>query len=298
MNYTPLRYPGGKNKLFAFFSRMVESNFKTKPSYAEPYAGGAGLALSLLLTGKAHEIYINDKDRAIYAFWYSVLNNTNELIKKIVDTDISITEWERQKKIQNDKDNADLFKLGFSTFFLNRTNRSGIIKGGVIGGKDQSGMWKLDARFNKSDLIKRIQNIVEYKSSIHLYNKDAIAFLSDMENDRHNNILYYLDPPYINKAHGLYDNFYSKHDHRYVADTVKTLKSKWIVSYDADDMVKELYSGFTQITYDLSYSAHIIRKGREFMAFSPSIILPKLFFENIGTHTDYCNMSNITFNVA
>lgn len=274
MAYTPLRYPGGKSKLYDLFTLILSNNFTYSASYAEPYAGGSGLALSLLLKEKVKEIYINDINKSIYAFWYCVLYETDMFVEKILETTVNLDEWHKQKEIQLHKDEVELLDLGFSTFFLNRTNRSGILRGGIIGGKKQDGTWKLDARFNKTELIKRIEVIAEKKEHIHLSNKDACDFLDDMDSIKIRNLFYYLDPPYIKKGSGLYENFYTEVDHRMLSKRVSKLKNKWVVSYDEHDLAMELYGKYNKMTYDLNYSAQEIKKGREFMAFSHRLQLP------------------------
>ena len=135
--YSPLRYPGGKNKLAKFVALICEKN-AVSGHYVEPYAGGASVALHLLFNGHVKEVTINDYDRAIYAFWYSILNDTEKFCRKIRNTDVTLETWRKQKKIQNNKaTEKNLLKLGFSTFYLNRTNYSGIIDGGMIGGVSQ-----------------------------------------------------------------------------------------------------------------------------------------------------------------
>ena len=167
-HYSPLRYPGGKNKLSAFLAKICVDN-NINGHYVEPYSGGASVALFLLLEGFVSDITINDKDRSIYAFWHSVLNKTTQLCERIENTEITVTEWNKQREIQNRKETADLLELGFSTFFLNRTNRSGIINAGIIGGKEQNGNYLMDCRFNKSELIQRIKIIAKRKKNIRLY---------------------------------------------------------------------------------------------------------------------------------
>ena len=153
--YTPLRYPGGKKRLAPVVMRLLEVNGLKDIEYAEPYAGGASMALTLLFEEYASAIHINDLSRPVYAFWHTVLNEADELCRRIDRVKVTMREWHRQHKIYEQRETADLADLGFAAFFLNRTNRSGIIGGGVIGGKGQGGDWKLDARFTKADLIRR-----------------------------------------------------------------------------------------------------------------------------------------------
>jgi DNA adenine methylase len=175
---SPLRYPGGKACMLRLMTRVIVENDMLRCQYAEPYAGGCGLALSLLYDGVVPDIHINDIDPAIWSFWYSILNEKDKLINLISKVDISVSEWEKQKEIYEFNDIEDPVELGFSAFFLNRTNRSGIIKGaGMIGGKDQSGSYKMDCRFNKLDLIRKIERINGYKKRIKLYNLDALDFM-------------------------------------------------------------------------------------------------------------------------
>ena len=297
MTYTPLRYPGGKGKLYNIFTLILDYNFVYSSSYAEPCAGGAGLALSLLMRGKVKDIYINDINKSIFAFWYCVLFETDLLINKIANTSVDIEEWEKQRYIQSQKDSVDFIDLAFSTFFLNRTNRSGILKGGMIGGRKQEGKWTLNVRFNKENLIKRIISIAEKRDNIHISNKDACDFLTDMEAQKIRNLFYYLDPPYIKMGSGLYENFYTEEDHRAVAKRVAKLKAKWIVSYDEHDLAAELYGKYNRMSYSLNYSAQEKRQGREFMAFSPRISIPD---EIVRAKPDdkIFNISNITFTPA
>jgi len=182
---TPLRYPGGKGKLTGFLKMIFEQNDLLDGHYVEPYAGGAGIALNLLTHSYASCIHLNDLNPAVFGFWHSVINQPEALCKAIRDVKVTMEEWHRQKAILNAPANHSPLDIGFSTFFLNRTNRSGIIWGGVIGGKNQDGAWKLDARFNKDDLIRRIEKIAMYRSRIRLYNLDAAELLISQKYRRH-----------------------------------------------------------------------------------------------------------------
>lgn len=267
--YSPLRYPGGKNKLAPFIAKVCLDN-SIRDNYIEPYSGGASVALSLLLDGIVENIIINDKDRSIYALWHSILHHNTEFCQRIADCDLSITNWNIQRNIQLNKKHARLLDLGFSTFFLNRTNRSGIINGGVIGGINQNGKYKLDCRFNREELIKRIQAIGSKKKHIKLYSKDAIKLLSLLLNRNliNKNSLLYFDPPYYIKGPSLYMNHYNKEDHILVKNAITSLSlGKWIVSYDSVEEIRILYANYPSIEYTLNHSAYSTKAGKEILFF-------------------------------
>ena len=273
---SPLRYPGGKLKVVDYIKRLMEENDLCGGTYIEPYAGGANVALSLLLCKYAKRIKINDIDRSIYAFWYSVLMETEALCRMIQDTEVTMETWERQHQVQKNKKEAELLELGFSTFFLNRTNRSGILNGGVIGGKAQTGKYKIDARYNKKDLIERIETIAAQGNRIELTCMDAVALIKRYKRIPATKTLCYLDPPYYVKGKDLYLNYYNDNDHRMIAEAIMKYKGKWIISYDAVEFIKNLYDGYRQTEYYLSYSAGNPSKGRELMVFSDGLILPEI----------------------
>ncbi|VVS91040.1 DNA adenine methylase [Desulfoluna spongiiphila] len=273
--YTPLRYPGGKGKLSYYIKAIIEENRLHDGHYIEPYAGGAGVAIELLMLEYVRTIHINDIDPAVYGFWHSVLNNTDELCQRISDTTVNMETWFAQKDVLKNTDKHSLLEIGFATFFLNRTNRSGILNAGVIGGKAQAGKWKMDVRYNKKNLIDRIQDIAEYDSRIAIYNVDATQFVQDIPDSIHSKALVYLDPPYYNKGQGLYRNYYEHDDH---VEVMKALKdsdiANWIVTYDNTLEIKEIYDQFRMIEYDLQYTAQQKKVGGEVMIYSDKITLP------------------------
>jgi len=282
MFYSPLRYPGGKNKLAKFIAKICVDN-NINGHYVEPYAGGASVALYLLIEKKVGKITINDYDRSIYAFWYSVLKNTKKLCDLIENTEINIKNWERAREVQMDKQKSRLLDLGFSTFFLNRTNISGIINAGVIGGKNQNGEYKIDCRFNKIQLIKRIKLISKYKKQIELYNLDALKLVEKIQKESNNKkTIFYFDPPYYLKGASLYMNYYEDNQHKEVADIIKRIKNiNWIVSYDNTHEIKNIYKWVSRNRtkkYSFNHSAYRAREGKEILFFSRKLLIPLEIF--------------------
>lgn len=270
---SPLRYPGGKGKIANYLKLLLLENDLVGCRYVEPYAGGASVALSLLYEEYATHIHINDLNRSVHAFWDAVLNSTDELCARIRGIKPCMTEWERQRAVQGDAD-ADALDLAFSTFFLNRTNRSGIIDGGVIGGKNQTGDWKIDARFNKDELIRRIKKISRYKTRITLTRVDAAEYLRNQLPAVPGPAVVYLDPPYYVKGEGLYEHFYQHEDHTEIARLVGNIDRPWLVSYDAAPEILELYNAHEPIRYGVRYSAAERYEGAEVMFLSPGLIPP------------------------
>lgn len=273
--YSPLRYPGGKNKLAKFISKICLVN-NINGHYVEPYAGGASVALYLLIEKKVQKITINDFDRSVYAFWHSVLKNTKKLCNLIENTEINIENWKKAREVQNNKAKADLLELGFSTFFLNRTNISGIINAGVIGGLNQNGKYKIDCRFNKKSLIKKIKLISSYKKQIELCHLDALELIKKIEKESNNKkTIFYFDPPYYLKGASLYMNYYKDDQHKEVSNAIEKIKNiHWIVSYDNTPEIEDIYKWVPSKRskkYSFNHSAYRAKEGKEILFFSKNI---------------------------
>lgn len=270
--YSPLRYPGGKNRLAKYVEELINLKKLNKSTYVEPFCGGAAVALSLLINGHVSNIIINDYDKSIYAFWHSVLYNSKNLCNKIENTQITIDEWYKQKEVQKNKERSNILDLGFSTLFLNRTNRSGILKAGVIGGLNQDGNYKLDCRFNKNDIIDKIKVINKYKDDIKLYNLDTEELVDKVVNKLGKKSFIFFDPPYYKKGSCLYTNFYKHDDHVSLANKIKKIKyHSWIVTYDNIGTVKNMYKGYLKEEYKLNYSAGKSYDGEEVIIYSKTL---------------------------
>lgn len=282
--YTPLRYPGGKGKLAPFIQEVFKFNNLSGGTYIEPYAGGAAVAISLLLNGYVENIILNDIDRKIYALWWSILNKTDDLCKIIHETPVNIKNWKIQRVICQNQDDYNLLEAGFSTFFMNRTNRSGILFGGVIGGNKQDGKYKIDARYNKKNLIQRIETIAKHKKKIKIYNEDALFFIKRLMPKINSKTLIYFDPPYYKKGKLLYHNFFKERDHIELSKFIRSIETPWIVTYDNTQEITKQYAGEHFAEFDISYYAHLTRpKGREVL-FYKNINLPSLPYTSKESH--------------
>ncbi len=278
IHFTPLRYPGGKAKLAPYVKSLMRENRLLDGEYVEPYAGGAAIALELLFHEYVSRIHINDVSKPVHTFWKSVLQHTEEFCRRIANTPLTVAAWDKQKRVlKNPKDQEDI-DLGFATFFLNRTNRSGILNGGIIGGRDQLGPWKIDARYNARELINRVQSIARMGKRIKLTRQDALNFLKNGVSRWPEQTLIYLDPPYYAKGRDLYYDFYQDKDHESVAEFVtnEITQQRWIVSYDNVPQIRKLYKGVSHVVYNIGYSARSACQGSEVMFFSVGLRVPPL----------------------
>lgn len=275
--YTPLRYPGGKAQFAPFIAKVMEANGLTGGHYLEPYAGGAGVALELLYHGHASHVHINDLDSAIHSFWFAVTQEPDELLKLLHDTPVTMDQWFKWRSVLRGEVAVDLVERGFATLFMNRTNRSGILKGGVIGGLAQSGDYKLDARFKKDVLAARIRKIADHASHITVYREDALALLQRCGKLLPKKSLIYLDPPYYVKGQGLYRNFYKHDDHLQIAKALQSNKFTlpWVVSYDNTTEICDMYQLSKHLSYNLNYTAQKRYVGNEVMFFSRELLVPE-----------------------
>jgi DNA adenine methylase len=283
---SPLRYPGGKAVLSDFLAATIARTKIERCIYVEPYAGGAGAAINLLLSGHVEEIILNDADRSIWAFWHSILHRTQEFVELIRATPVTVSEWQKQRAVYRSKTRSTL-KLGFSAFFLNRCNRSGILtNGGVIGGLDQSGKWKIDARYNQHELIRRIERIAELREKITICQLDAIEFLrvNVLQHVNRSRFFVYLDPPYYVKGSRLYLNYYAHRDHEKLARFLKRVRNfRWLVTYDDTPEIRAIYEWCDTLTnFRLHYSAAESKEGSEIIIASDGLQLPLSLLQRAG----------------
>lgn len=270
--YSPLRYPGGKTQLSDFLKQLLKINELNDIIYAEPFAGGFGAGLELLFHDNVKSVVINDYDVSIYSLWNAILHDTERLVNDIKNTNISIKEWEKQKSIYSKliDEKKYSYELAFATLFLNRTNRSGIITGGPIGGKKQSGVYKIDCRFNKVDLVKKVLKIGEYKDRIQLYNLEANDFIEKIILSFNNEDLFvFFDPPYYQQGKNLYTNFFKHDDHVKLKEKIESMDDYyWIMTYDNQEEILSLYEGYEKYLYRINYYANSVRKANEILVHS------------------------------
>lgn len=270
---SPLRYPGGKSLLAGFVADVI-ARLPDVQHYMEPFAGGAAVALRLLYEGQVSSVTIGDSDPAVAAFWRCAVRRSDELIERVNECQVDIDAWHAQYQTLTNPDRADNLDLGFAAFFLNRTNRSGILRARPIGGLRQDGQWRLDCRFNKDDLVQRLLRIAEYGAQIEIFEGEAIDLLARVGDDRRQSTFVYVDPPYLTRSSGLYLDEMSFDGHQQIAQLLRDEFPYWIASYDIDERVKsELYPDSPVLTFALRHCASDNHVGTEQIAFSGACVL-------------------------
>ena len=272
---TPLRYPGGKTQLAPFVGSILTLNNLQGGHYGEPFAGGAGIAWRLLFTGQATEIWLNDIDPAVYAFWKAAVDESDELCERVDKATLTMKEWHHQRAIFKNTGSKRMDRA-FATLYLNRTNRSGILDGGVIGGAKQDGNYKLDCRFNKQDLIRKIERIGRYREVVHLSNEDARLCLARWDKTLPKRALLNIDPPYYAKGSELYINHFEPDDHASLSRQVFCLKRRWMMTYDDAAEIAALYRAYPTYKAKLLYSAQTKRVGTELLITDKALGIPRM----------------------
>lgn len=272
---SPLRYPGGKGSLGGFLGTLIEHQRIRCTTYVEPFAGGAGAALRLVYDEFVESIVLNDLDPGVAAFWRAVLAHTTEFVERVLSCEVTVEEWYRCNHIYTNRIGDDM-ELGFATFFLNRTNRSGILTARPIGGLEQTGKWKIDARFNRRDLANRIKIVGRYRNRIMICQQDGVDVIQDWLTSERTSFCY-VDPPYLNNSADLYLDTLAWDDHVRLADLLRSTSRLWMVTYDCDCRVHDvLYPDLPYATFGIAHTAARQHVGQEYAVFAPALSLPNL----------------------
>ena len=266
---SPLRYPGGKSALAGLFADVLLGLGIEDPIYVEPYAGGAGAGVALLREGLVNKLVINDIDPAVHAFWKAATEHSSELVEKVRTAPLHVEEWRRQRDVYR-AGTGDVLELGFAFFYLNRTNRSGVLNAGVIGGQDQLGNYKIDARFNRATLADRLIAIGQLADQIEVTDLDGRSVIRNY--GANPSAFLYIDPPYVTAGSQLYLNSFDVRDHEALSAIVSEVSSAhWLMTYDISPLIQRLYSRYFQCTLELNYSARYPGRASELLIASTGV---------------------------
>jgi DNA adenine methylase len=266
---SPLRYPGGKSALAGLFADLITNLGIRNCTYVEPYAGGAGAGIALLREGIVKRLVVNDIDPAVYSFWAQIVDHNQAFIDWLTEVPLTLDEWCRQREVYRSR-STNQAALGRAFFYLNRTNRSGILNAGVIGGHAQSGRYKIDARFNRETLAGRVGVIGNLRSAIEVTSLDGRTVIQ--QHAKRKSSFLYIDPPYVRAGSQLYLNAFAARDHEALAEVVRRIgKAHWLMTYDESPFIERLYAGHFQGRLGLSYSARYPGKAAELLLASQAV---------------------------
>lgn len=250
---SPLRYPGSKRKMIPAIRQLIDGNVPQPKLFVEPFCGGASVSLGLLELGVVERVLLADLDPLVAAFWREATANGEALVKDMRRLEVTVERWDYWRKARPRSDR----QLALKCLFLNRTTFSGIVGGhaGPIGGRSQAGENKIDCRFNKDGLAERILNVHRLANEGRILPvPEPSRWSTTLERakwpaaEHHDKeTVYYLDPPYIEKAHRIYGLAFKERDHRELATRLLGTKHRWILSYDAEPLVLDLYRGYTDV---------------------------------------------------
>jgi DNA adenine methylase len=263
---SPFRYPGGKGFLTDLLRQKAMEMPGPSRAYAEPFCGGAGAAINLLLDGDVDKIFLNDLDPCVYSAWVALVTETERFIDRIRLTDITVEEWHKQKAVAASHTSGYSFEAGFATFFLNRTSRAGIVIGsGPIGGYGQTGTWKIDARFYRETMIKRITAVGLRQDNISISNMPAVKFIENLELTAEvKNTFIFIDPPYFEIGSRLYLDGMIDGGHLSLSKLLSNgLTASWLMTYDDHPEIRRLYKDFNMTELEVLYSLQRQRKVNE-----------------------------------
>jgi len=273
----PLRYPGSKSSLTDYIATIIEENLLSGCTIYEPYAGSASVSFEMLIRGFALQAVLVERDPLIYAFWKSVFDNTEDLCNKISKLDITIQTWKSfqlYREISDPKEH-DILELGLAGLFFNRTNFSGIIGAGPIGGQNQSSDYSIDCRFNKTRIVRQINEISQFREKVTVIFGDALEFMQNEEEKINNGFSFvYIDPPYYAQGKKLYRYYYDDSSHKKLASYILSKEFPWLISYDDHPKIKILYANRASQPIYLDYSLKTSRQGSELLI--SNLVIPPL----------------------
>jgi DNA adenine methylase len=258
---SPLRYPGGKRRLVPFIAATLAANGLKPGLLAEPFAGGASVALELAATDVVERIALGDLDPNVADFWRVAFEDCDWLCGQVSSIEVNLKTWKRFKT----EEQRSARDRALACLFLNRTSFNGALHdhAGPIGGQAQTSAYDLACRFPRERLIKRLRACEQLAGAgkvVFVTADDAVNVLAlARTRAKRNNwsLFYYLDPPFWAKSNRLYQFSFTSSDHKKLAQALRYVQEPWLLSYDVADQIKKLYEPHhaLQQTVELLYTA-------------------------------------------
>lgn len=279
MIISPLRYAGSKRKIFNYLERILAHNNLVPKVLVEPFVGGGSIFLNFLSRHDNSKAIIADKDELVFSFWKVLFANPDYLVNFIKKTKVNLKTFDHYRYVASHPTKFNRKKLAKACLFLNRTSFSGILNNsaGPIGGRAQKSPYKIDCRFGRENLIKKIKEISVFKDRVvvlpHSW-EEVLKYTTDEH--RKEKLLFYFDPPFYKKADQLYRYYFDENAHTKLRDKLMKLKHSWILSYDRAREIQNLYSEFARINVSMPYSINSPAKRLEKEFIITPLKLPRI----------------------
>lgn len=280
---SPLRYPGGKARMSAHLAEVFaqQHGLLDVEVWMEPFAGGAGAALTLLDEDQVSEAWLVERHPALAAFWRAVVEQGDELAARVEVLHVDMTTWDEARHVVGAVSAGEQLPdldAGLAAFVVNRCSRSGIVtaNAGPMGGKHQRGRWTVASRWNAVALAERIRHVHTLGPRIRITEGDGIEHIAELDGSVgiEDELFLFVDPPYIREGNRLYANGMTGAGHQRLADALRATPARWLLTYDDEPAVHEsLYPTERVLAYDISNTANRQRVAREFAVFSDNCAL-------------------------
>lgn len=246
--------------------------------WVEPFAGGAGAGLHLLDEGSVSEVWLTEKNRALAAFWRIVVTRGDELSARVRACQPTMTTWHAARETVAAVDGGtvvDELDLALAALVLNRCSRSGMVhpRVGPIGGNNQTGRWHLRSRWNGDGIADRVDRIHKLGERIRVDEGDAIDRIVELDGSTgvEDELVLFVDPPYLVQGNKLYAEGMSFEDHKALACALAGCAARWLLTYDSDERILGLYPDQRILAYQIAHTANRQRIDEEFAVLSDNL---------------------------
>lgn len=186
--------------------------------------------------------------------------------------------WHSSRETVAAADNGDVVNdldLAYAALVINRCSRSGMVnpRVGPIGGRNQNGRWNIQSRWNSEGLAERIGRISRMRDRIRISEADAIAHIAELDGSVgiEEELLLFVDPPYLVQGNRLYADGLTMDDHKRLAAALTECAARWLLTYDCDERILGLYPEHRVLAYEIAHTANQQRVDEEYAVLSDTL---------------------------
>lgn len=261
---TPLRYPGGKSRAVDFLfssENMPTANIR---EYREMFLGGGSCAIAFTKRFPHIPVKVNDKYYNLYCFWISLKSRGRQLADKLHAVKEELTN--AKDPLQSHLDyyhsmreglevEEDPFEIAWRFYVMNRCSFSGL--------GESTGSFSKDAvfqQFNHS-IISKLPAYSALMRNWQITNEDYTHLLDGADEST----FIFADPPYdiSSFVYGIKGDMHDSFCHKRFHDKLETTNAMAMITYNSNETLKQAYTSWNQLEWDLTYTMHSGQKYRE-----------------------------------